>query len=108
MWIQTAGILSVPASSWRGGRDMKRLVTGGAGYIGSVMNAQLLEAGHQVTVFDNLSKGHIQAVPAGAHFIEGNLLNEEQLNSVLATGFDGVLHFAALSLVGESVQQPQR
>ncbi len=87
---------------------MKLLVTGGAGYIGSVMTAQLLEAGHQVTVFDNLLKGHRQAVPSGADFIEGNLLNEEQLKQVLAQGFEGVLHFAALSLVGESVQQPER
>jgi UDP-glucose 4-epimerase len=87
---------------------MKLLVTGGAGYIGSVMTAQLLEAGHEVTVFDNLSKGHMQAVPAGARFVEGNLLNEERLNAVLMEGFDGVLHFAALSLVGESVQQPER
>jgi UDP-glucose 4-epimerase len=87
---------------------MKLLVTGGAGYIGSVMAAQLLESGQQVAVFDNLSKGHRQAVPAGADFIEGNLLNEEQLKQVLTQGFEGVLHFAALSLVGESVQQPER
>ena len=87
---------------------MKLLVTGGAGYIGSVMTAQLLEAGHEVTVFDNLSKGHLQAVPTGARFVEGNLLNEELLKQVLTMGFDGVLHFAALSLVGESVQQPER
>src|SRR5947209_20460734 len=98
---QTTGILFIPASSWGGGRDMKLLVTGGAGYIGSVMTAQLLEAGHQATVFDNLSKGHLQAVPAGADFIEGNLLNEEQLKQVLTQGFEGVLHFAALSLVGD-------
>src|SRR5947209_15494768 len=101
---QTTGILFIPASSWRGGRELKLLVTGGAGYIGSVMTAQLLAAGHDVTVFDNLSKGHIQAVPDGAHFIEGNLLDEEVLNQVLGMSFDGVLHFAALSLVGESVQ----
>jgi UDP-glucose 4-epimerase len=87
---------------------MKLLVTGGAGYIGSVMTAQLLEAGHEVTVFDNLSKGHLPAVPAGASFVEGNLLDEERLKQVLTAGFDGVLHFAALSLVGESVQQPVR
>jgi UDP-glucose 4-epimerase len=87
---------------------MKLLVTGGAGYIGSVMAAQLLATGHEVTIFDNLSKGHTQAVSAGAHFIEGDLLNEQSLNSVLTKGFDGVLHFAALSLVGESVQQPER
>jgi len=83
---------------------MKLLVTGGAGYIGSVMTAQLLEAGHEVTVFDNLSKGHAQAVPDGARFIEGNLLNEGLLNQALGMGFDGVLHFAALSLVGGSVK----
>src|SRR5437763_4516799 len=87
---------------------MKLLVTCGAGYLGGVMTAQLLAAGHEVTVFDNLFKGHVQAVPAGAHFIEGTLLNEALLNQVLTLGFDGVLHFAALSLVGESVQQPGR
>jgi UDP-glucose 4-epimerase len=87
---------------------MKLLVTGGAGYIGSVMTAQLLEAGHEVTVLDNLLKGHIEAVSSGAHFIEGDLLNGERLSQILSTGFDGVLHFAALSLVGESVQQPER
>jgi UDP-glucose 4-epimerase len=87
---------------------MKLLVTGGAGYIGSVMTAQLLEAGHKVTVFDNLSKGHIQAVPAEARFIEGDLLNGERLPQLLSTEFDGVLHFAALSLVAESVVQPER
>jgi UDP-glucose 4-epimerase len=87
---------------------MKLLVTGGAGYIGSVVTAQLLEAGHEVTVFDNLSKGHIEAVPTGAHFIEGELLNEALMNQVLTMGFHGVLHFAALSLVGESMGQPER
>ncbi len=87
---------------------MKVLVTGGAGYIGSVMAAHLLEAGHEVTVFDNLSKGHSEAVPEGAQFVEGNLLNEEVLQRTLNAGFDGVLHFAALSLVGESVEQPER
>src|SRR6266568_6183684 len=106
--LQTTGILFIQASSWRGGRKLKLLVTGGAGYIGSVMTAQLLEAGHEVTVFDNLLKGHVQAVPARANFVEGNLLDEERLKQVLAQGFDGVLHFAALSLVGESVQQPER
>lgn len=87
---------------------MKLLVTGGAGYIGSVMTTQLLEAGHEVTVLDNLLKGHTEAVPTGARFIEGDLLNGERLSQILSTGFDGVLHFAALSLVGESVAQPER
>ncbi len=87
---------------------MKLLVTGGAGYIGSVMSAQLIEAGHEVIIFDNLSKGHVQAIPDGAYFIEGSLLDQASLKQVLDTGFDGVLHFAAFSLVGESVQQPER
>ncbi len=87
---------------------MRLLVTGGAGYIGSITAAHLLAAGHEVTVFDNLSKGHMQAVPSSARFVEGDLLNEQQLRQALSTGFDGVLHFAALSLVGESVQQPER
>jgi UDP-glucose 4-epimerase len=87
---------------------MKLLVTGGAGYIGSVVTAQLLEAGHETTVLDNLTKGHAPAVPEGARFLEGDLLNEERLREILNPGFDGVLHFAALSLVGESVEQPTR
>jgi UDP-glucose 4-epimerase len=87
---------------------MKLLVTGGAGYIGSVMTALLLESGHEVTVFDNLTRGHVWAVPAGAHFIEVDLLHQEHVHALLARSLDGVLHFAALSLVGESVQQPVR
>jgi UDP-glucose 4-epimerase len=87
---------------------MKLLVTGGAGYIGSVVTAQLIAAGHETTVFDNLIKGYRAAVPEGARFVEGNLLDEERLRQALAGGFDGVLHFAAFSLVGESVQQPER
>jgi UDP-glucose 4-epimerase len=83
-------------------------VTGGAGYIGSVVAAQLLEAGHQVTVADNLSKGHDWAVPPGAVFVEVDLLDGPRLAEVVAEGFDGVLHFAALSLVGESVTEPVR
>src|SRR5450759_4620492 len=87
---------------------MKLLVTGGAGYVGSVMTAQLIAAGHDTTVLDNLAKGHRQAVPEKAHFIECNLLDPVRLKQILRAGFDGVLHFAALSLVGESVGQPER
>jgi UDP-glucose 4-epimerase len=87
---------------------MRLLVTGGAGYIGSVVAAQLLEAGHQVTVADNLSKGHDWAVPPGAVFVEVDLLDGPRLAEVVAGGFDGVLHFAALSLVGQSVTEPVR
>ena len=87
---------------------MKLLVTGGAGYIGSVVALQLLEAGHEVTVLDDLSKGHKSAVPEDTHFVRGDLLDEEGLSRTLASGYEGVLHFAALSLVAESVEQPGR
>ncbi len=87
---------------------MKLLVTGGAGYIGSVMTAQLIEMGHETTVLDNLAKGHRQAIPEKARFIECDLLDLVRLKQILRAGFDGVLHFAAFSLVGESVGQPER
>jgi len=86
---------------------MKLLVTGGAGYIGSVMTAQLIEAGHDTTVLDNLVKGHRQAVSPQAHFVQCDLLDSVRLKEILRSGFDGVLHFAALSLVGESVGNPE-
>src|SRR4051812_47446520 len=86
--------------------DMKLLVTGGAGYIGSVATALLLEAGHDVTVVDELSTGHADAVPTGAELVT---LELRQVAEVVrpGCGFDGVLHFAAKSLVGESVQRPE-
>ena len=87
---------------------MKLLVTGGAGYVGSVVAHQLVEAGHETVVLDNLVKGHEGAVPEGAGFVEEDLLNAERTRDVLSGGFDGVLHFAALSLVGESVEEPER
>jgi UDP-glucose 4-epimerase len=85
---------------------MKLLVTGGAGYIGSVVAAQLIEAGHEVVILDDLSTGHADGVPRGAAFVEGDLRTGAA--SVLATGVDAVLHFAAKSLVAESVAQPAR
>jgi UDP-glucose 4-epimerase len=84
---------------------MRLLVTGGAGYIGSVCAARLVEVGHDVVVLDDLSTGHADAVPTGCQFIEGAV---EDVGTVLAEGFDGVLHFAARSLVAESMAQPQR
>jgi UDP-glucose 4-epimerase len=84
---------------------VKLLVTGGAGYVGSVNAAHLVDAGHDVTVLDDLSTGHRDAVPDGAAFVEADLA--EAADDVLADGFDGVLHFAARSLVGESVQRPE-
>jgi UDP-glucose 4-epimerase len=85
---------------------MRLLVTGGAGYIGSVVAAQLLAAGHDVTVLDDLSTGHADAVPSGARFVRGDL--RAVAATVLASGIDAVLHFAAKSLVGESVAEPGR
>jgi UDP-glucose 4-epimerase len=87
---------------------VKVLVTGGAGYIGSVVAHQLLQAGHETVVLDNLSKGYEQAVPEGARFVRCDLLDAREVGTVLSEGFDGVLHFAALSTVGESVEQPER
>jgi UDP-glucose 4-epimerase len=85
---------------------MRVLVTGGAGYIGSVVAAQLLDVGHEVTVLDDLSTGHADAVPHGAHFVKGTL--RADATAVLADGVDAVLHFAAKSLVGESVADPAK
>jgi UDP-glucose 4-epimerase len=87
---------------------MKLLVTGGAGYIGSIVARQLLDSGHEVVVFDNLERGHRSAVPPDARLVVADLLDQEALNGLLAEGFDGVLHFAALALVGESVNHPER
>ncbi|MFP5021971.1 UDP-glucose 4-epimerase GalE [Pseudonocardia phyllosphaerae] len=85
---------------------MKLLVTGGAGYVGSVCAAHLLEAGHEVVVLDDLSTGHKDSVPPGAELVEGEL--GATAGEVLGRGgFDGVLHFAARSLVGESVEKPE-
>ena len=87
---------------------MKLLVTGGAGYIGSIVAQQLLEAGHEVVVLDNLSRGHRAAVPDGARLVETSLLDEQATHEALNDGYDGVLHFAALALVAESVAHPER
>ena len=84
---------------------MRLLVTGGAGYIGSVVAALLIADGHEVVVLDDLSTGHADAVPADARFVRGDL--RQDAAQVLAEGFDAVLHFAARSLVGESMAQPQ-
>ena len=87
---------------------MKLLVTGGAGYIGSIVAHQLLDAGHDVVVLDDLERGHAAAVPEGARLERVDLLDAEAMRATLAEGFDGVLHFAALALVAESVEHPER
>ncbi|WP_329135108.1 UDP-glucose 4-epimerase GalE [Streptomyces sp. NBC_00670] len=83
----------------------KYLVTGGAGYVGSVVAQHLLEAGHEVVVLDNLSTGFREGVPAGAAFVEGDIRDAA---TWLDSSFDAVLHFAAFSQVGESVVKPEK
>ncbi len=88
---------------------MRILVTGGAGYIGSVVAAELLGAGEEVIVVDNLALGHRSAVPRQAAFEQGDLRDRAFLDRVFATHKpDAVMHFAANSLVGESVADPMR
>ncbi|MGW6024440.1 UDP-glucose 4-epimerase GalE [Streptomyces sp. NPDC055099] len=83
----------------------KYLVTGGAGYVGSVVAQHLIEAGHEVTVLDNLSTGFREGVPADATFVEGDIRDAAKW---LDSSFDAVLHFAAFSQVGESVAKPEK
>lgn len=87
---------------------MRILVTGGAGYIGSVTAARLLEEGHAVTVLDDLSTGHRDAVPAGADLVEGRVHDAARILGERLSGFDGVVHLAAASLVAESVANPEK
>src|SRR5687767_6936423 len=88
---------------------MNILVTGGAGYIGSVVVEQLLTRGHAVTVYDNLSEGHRDAVHPDAEFVYGDVADGGVLSQTLAGGdIEAVIHMAASSLVGESVQFPEK
>lgn len=89
---------------------MHILVSGGAGYCGSVAVAELLAAGHSVVVFDNLATGFRTAVDPGAAFVEGDLCDADAVARVFQQerAFDGILHFASASLVGESMRQPLR
>lgn len=86
---------------------MKVLVTGGAGYIGSVTVERLIKAGEQVVVFDNLYQGHIDAVHPDAVFVKGDLADKAHIEATVAAHKpDGIMHFASYTLVGESVQFP--
>jgi UDP-glucose 4-epimerase len=88
---------------------MKILVVGGAGYIGSVCAELLLDQGHSVTIFDNLSEGHRRAIDPRAQFIEGDLQDRQSIEKTLAKQRpDAVMHFAASALVGESMQNPSK
>ena len=88
---------------------MRILVTGGAGYIGSVVVEQLLERGFKVVVLDDLSAGHRQAVARGAGFVQGGVGNRELVGSLLERErIEAIIHLAAFALVPESVAQPQK
>ncbi|MGI4828740.1 MAG: UDP-glucose 4-epimerase GalE [Janthinobacterium lividum] len=87
---------------------MKIVVTGGAGYIGGTVATLLVQAGHEVTVVDNLCHSRREAVPAGVNFIEANVADRVRMEQVLREAqADGVLHFAALIEAGESMQKPE-
>lgn len=86
---------------------MKILVTGGAGYIGSITTHQLLERGHDVVVFDNLYQGHREAVDQRAVFVKGDLADRAAVEQLFVDHkIDGVMHFASYTLVGESMEKP--
>lgn len=88
---------------------MRILITGGAGYIGSVVTEELIKSGHTVTVFDNLEKGRREAVAPEAEFVEGDLRDIDLLKNVFRQNqTEAVIHLAAYSLVGESVQNPAK
>ena len=88
---------------------MNILVTGGAGYIGSVCVEQLLNRGFNVVVVDNLSEGHRDAVDTRAVFVEANIEDSDAIGAVFKKhSIDAIMHFAALALVGESMEQPGR
>ena len=86
--------------------SMRVLVTGGAGYIGSITARHLIQAGHEVEILDDLSTGHRKALPADAEHHVGSLNDPTVLDSVFRRSFDAVVHFAAFSLVAESVAEP--
>jgi UDP-glucose 4-epimerase len=85
---------------------MNVLVIGGAGYIGSHAVLELCENGHDVTVFDNLSSGHLLNIDYRAEFIQGDILKNDDLKNVFNGKFEAVLHFAALKAAGESMLEP--
>ncbi len=88
---------------------MKVLVTGGAGYIGSITVEQLVDAGEEVIVVDNLYQGHAAAVHPDARFIEGDLADRDLIDRVMAEHRpDAIMHFASHTLVGESMENPWR
>jgi UDP-glucose 4-epimerase len=86
---------------------LRILVTGGAGYIGGTVAQLLLDKGHQVIIYDNLSHSHRSMLPPQAEFVEGDIADRPTLEKLLHTGIDGVMHFAALIEAGESMKKPE-
>ena len=89
-------------------KSLNILVAGGAGYIGSVTTASLIEAGHTVTVLDNFTSGHRDAVHPEAQFVEGDISDEHIINEICCQGINIAMHFAAFIEVGESVVNPSK
>lgn len=85
---------------------MRILVTGGAGYIGSIAVELLIRQGYEISILDDCSTGHADTAPGNVRFIQGSLLNSSDIADALA-GCDAVIHFAGKSLVGESVEKPE-
>ena len=86
---------------------MQILVTGGAGYIGGMIARTLAQQGHSVIVYDNLCHSSRALLPAGVEFVEGELADRKGLEKLLSSGFDGVIHLAALIEAGESMLKPE-
>jgi UDP-glucose 4-epimerase len=86
---------------------LRILVTGGAGYIGGTVALTLVQQGHSVVVYDNLCHSTRALLPTGVEFVEGELADRSSLEKLLFTGFDGVMHFAALIEAGESMLRPE-
>jgi UDP-glucose 4-epimerase len=88
---------------------MNILLTGGAGYIGSIVTEQLIERGESVTIYDNLFQGHRAAIHPAARFVEGDLQDRDTLDRVFKDqAIDAVMHFASYTLVGESMEKPMK
>jgi UDP-glucose 4-epimerase len=87
---------------------LRILVTGGAGYIGGMVALALIEKGHTVVVYDNFCHSTRALLPAGATFVQGDIADRPHLENLLSSGFDGVMHFAALIEAGESMREPER